>query len=137
MFGPINKKKIKSTKHRNQSSFMRIVLFTTKVGSLVKKNRKLLKNGTKKWYLIFYRYWTPKYQWTDFRRKQNNPHKRTLISMFCWLIFFFFFSCLLDQTPSSVYRKPKFMEIREKLRVFISIFIELILFTQPGFKGKL
>ena len=30
------------------------------------------------------------YQWTDFRRKQNNPHNWTLISMFCWFDFFLF-----------------------------------------------
>ena len=34
------------------------------------------------------------YQWTDFRRKQNNPHKWTLISMFCWFDFFVYFSYL-------------------------------------------
>ena len=39
------------------------------------------------------------YQWTDFRRKQNNPHKWTLNSMFCWfdfflLFFLIYFSCL-------------------------------------------
>ena len=75
------------------------------------------------------------YQWTDFRRKQNNPHKRTLISMFCWFDFFlFYFSCLLDQTPSSVYRKPKFMKIREKLRVLLASLFSIFYLRNPVLK---
>ena len=85
---------------------MRIVLFTTKVGSLVYVAKEELFDHfyelkLSKIHCFSFFFCKCKlflYQWTDFRRKQNNPHKLTLNSMFCWfdfflLFFLIYFSC--------------------------------------------
>ena len=50
------------------------------------------------------------------------------------LIFFLFFFCLLDQTPNSAYRKPKFMKIREKFRVLLASLLSIFYLRNPVLK---
>ena len=75
--------------------------------------------------------WVIRYQWTDFRRKQNNPYKRTLISMFCWFDFFFLF---IGPNTKLCLQEAQVYGNQRKIESFISISIEHILFTQPDLK---
>ena len=53
------------------------------------------------------------------------------------LIFFFFFFLFIGPNTKFCLQEAQVYENQRKIEGFISIFIEHILFTQPGFKAKL